>query len=81
MFNPLTKTCTDNFKLPIDGQCQSYRQCLIIESISPFGKWIVESCGSGKHFDQKSKKCIESSTCGEFFKVLFLKLLRVKSLK
>lgn len=81
MFNPLTKTCTDNFKLPIDGQCQSYRQCLIIESISPFGKWIVESCGSGKHFDQISKKCIESSTCGEFFKVLFLKLLRVISLK
>ena len=55
--------------LPVDGKCQSYRQCLVIDSISPFGRWTDLSCGIGQHFDQVSQKCIreETSTCGKYF--------------
>ena len=69
MFNPFTNNCTDNLKLTVVGQCQMYRQCLVIDSVSPFGKWIDFSCGLGQHFDQESQKCIESeiSSCGGFF--------------
>ncbi len=69
MFNPITNSCKDNEKLPIDGQCQSYKQCLVIDSVSPFGKWTEISCGSDQHFDQVSQKCIDAkiSTCGKYF--------------
>ena len=73
MFNPITNSCTDNVKLLVDGQCQSYKQCLVNESLSPFGKWTEVSCASGQHFDQESQKCIEAegSTCGDFFQSCF----------
>ena len=69
IFNPLKNNCTDNVKLPIVGQCQSYKQCLVIETVSPFGKWTEVQCGSGKYFEQESQKCIvaEISTCGKYF--------------
>jgi hypothetical protein len=67
MFNPITNSCTNNIKLSIHGKCQSFNQCLFIESVSPFSKWTEFSCGSGQHFDQESQKCIgtEISTCGK----------------
>ena len=67
MFNPYTNNCTDNVKLSIEGKCQSYKQCLLIESVSPFGKWTEMSCESGLHFNQESQTCIDSrnSTCGK----------------
>ena len=69
MFNPTTNSCTDKVKMPVDGKCQSYKTCLLIESVSPYGKWTELSCESGKHFDQESQKCIEeeTSTCGKYF--------------
>ena len=53
--------------MPVDGKCQSFKECLFIESVSPFSKWTEFSCGSGQHFDQESQKCIgtEISTCGK----------------
>ena len=68
MFNPISKNCTDNLKLPIAGRCRSYKQCLVVASVSPFGKWVEFACGSGQHFDQESQQCIEAaiSTCGNF---------------
>jgi hypothetical protein len=76
VFHPITNNCTDSIKLPINRQCQSYKQCLVIESVSPFGKWTELSCGSLQHFDQESQECIDIkvSTCGKNFKVLFLEL-------
>jgi len=69
MFNLITGNCAENKKLPIDGQCQLYRQCLVVESVSPFGKWYTVSCESGQHFDQEIQNCIPSniSTCGKFY--------------
>ena len=69
MFNPTTNSCTDKVKIPVDGKCQSYKTCLSIETVSPYGKWTELSCESGKHFDQESQKCIEeaTSTCGKYF--------------
>ncbi len=66
-FNPITNSCKDKVKMPVDGKCQSFKECLFIESVSPFGKWTELSCGSGQHFDQESQKCIgtEISTCGK----------------
>jgi len=49
MFNPIIGNCTENKKLPLDGQCQLYRKCLVVESVSPFGRWYEMSCGSGQH--------------------------------
>ena len=73
MFNPIINNCTDNVKLPVDGKCQSFKECLLIESVSPFGKWTEVACGSGQHFDQKSQKCIEAeaSTCSKCFSSFF----------
>jgi len=73
MFNPVTKNCTDSIKLSVVGQCQTYKKCLVIDSVSPYGKWTEFSCGPGQHFDQENQECIDSdiSTCGEFFHVLF----------
>ena len=70
-FDPITNSCTDSVKLPFDSRCQSYKQCLVVESVSPFGKWTEVSCGSGKHFDKESQKCIEAenSTCSKWFEV------------
>ena len=67
-FSPITNNCTDKVKLLVDGKCQSYKECLIIDSVSPFGKWTEMSCELGQHFDQESQKCIdeETSTCGKF---------------
>jgi len=69
MFNPITKNCTDNMKLPVEGKCQSFKECLVIESVSPFGKWTEVSCEHGQHFDQEGQKCVgqETSTCGKYF--------------
>ena len=67
MFNPRSGTCAANSALGVDGQCHLYRQCLLVETVSPFGKWREASCASGQHFDQEVQKCIaaEISTCGE----------------
>ena len=69
LFNPTTNSCTDKFKLPVDGKCRSFKECLVIESVSPFGKSTELSCGPGQHFDQESQKCIEekTATCGKYF--------------
>jgi hypothetical protein len=69
-FDPITKNCTENVKLPVDGNCQSFEECLVIETVSPFGKWTEVSCGPGQHFDQGGQKCIgkETSTCGKYLK-------------
>jgi len=69
MFNPITKSCTDKVKLPVDGKCQSFKECLFIESVSMNGKWTELFCGPDQHFDQESQKCIEeeTSTCGKHF--------------
>ena len=74
-FNPITNLCTDKVKMPVDGKCQSFKECLLIESVSPFGKWTEVACGSGQHFDQKSQKCIEAeaSTCSKCFSSFFVK--------
>jgi len=74
-FNPIINNCTNNVKLPVDGKCQSFKECLVIESVSPFGKWTEVSCGPGQHFDQESQKCIgqETSTCGKYFQDFILR--------
>jgi len=76
MFNPITKNCTENVKLPVEGKCQSFKECLVIESVSPFGKWTEGSCGSGQHFDREGQKCVgqETATCGKYFQDLILKI-------
>ena len=68
MFNPTTNSCTDKVRLSVDGKCQSFKQCLFIESVSMNGLWTELSCGPGQHFDQESQNCIkeEASTCGTF---------------
>jgi hypothetical protein len=75
MFNPITGNCTENKKLPLDGKCQLYRQCLVVDLVSPFGKWTEVACGSGQHFEQESQKCIEAeaSTCSKCFPSFFVK--------
>jgi len=75
LYNPATKNCTDDVRLSVDGKCQSYKTCLLIESVSMNRKWTEVSCGAGKHFDQKSQKCIdaEASICGEYFPSFCLK--------
>ncbi len=75
MFNPTINKCTDKVKMPIDGKCQSYKICLLIESVSMNGKWTELSCGAGQHFDQESQKCIneETSTCGKYFQVFIFR--------
>ena len=68
MFNPETNNCTESLKLAVKGKCQSYKQCLVIDSVSPFAKWTEYQCSSGQHFDSRSQKCIDikNSSCGNF---------------
>ena len=68
MFNPQTNNCTDNIKLEVDGKCHSYRECLVIDTISPFGKWKELKCGENRHFNKKQQNCVilSESTCGKF---------------
>ena len=83
MFNPIIGYCTENKKLPLDGQCQLYRQCLVVESVSPFGKWQTVSCESGQHFDQEFQNCIPSniSTCGKLKFFFNLQAITIKKNK
>ncbi len=69
MYDLIVNVCTDNIKLPIDGKCGSYKECSIKESVAINAKWTEVACGSGLHFDLKSKKCIEAkdSTCSKCF--------------
>ncbi len=81
MFNPITNSCTDKVKIPVDGKCQSFKECSVIESVSPFGKWTELSCGHGQHFDQDSQKCIgeETLSCGKYFQdFIFLIVFNVQ---
>ena len=69
MFNPLTNNCSDIIKLAVENDCNAYRECLLIETVSPFRKWTETRCESAnQHFDQQRQKCIDSkdSTCGIF---------------
>lgn len=68
MFDPVINTCTENIKLPIQDKCNSYKKCLVIEDVSPFGKWTEKKCEfDDQHFDSNSQQCIDStaSTCGK----------------
>lgn len=69
MFNPQVNNCTESLRLPVEDKCQSYKQCLVEGSVSPFGKWTEIACHSGQHFESKSQMCIDSieSTCGSSF--------------
>ena len=60
MFNPLTKNCTSNMKLTIDDKCHSYRQCVVIDIVSPFLKWTEVACGADQQFDQERQECVVS---------------------
>lgn len=66
VFDPQTNTCSNNVKVPIQNTCHSYKQCLVISSVSPFGKWTEFKCENGQHFDSTSQQCIDAShsTCG-----------------
>jgi hypothetical protein len=59
MFNPIASKCTDRVALSIKNKCQSYKECLVIDTVSPFGKWAEKICPYGLHFDQESQQCIE----------------------
>lgn len=69
MFNPQTNNCTTNMKLTVEDKCHSYRQCVVIDTVSPFLKWNEVACGAGLHFDQERQACVDSvnSTCGKWF--------------
>lgn len=69
MFNPLTNNCTDSIKLNITNKCNSYKECLVMDQVSPFGKWVETRCESDQqYFDFENQKCmdIKNSTCGNF---------------
>lgn len=68
MFNPETNECTDKKKLTISRQCNAYKECQVIETASPFGKWVEAKCGPDEHFDPTSGECIDikDSTCGDY---------------
>lgn len=68
MFNPQVNNCTEKMMLSVEGKCQSYEQCIVLDSVSPFGKWSENACQSDQHFEFKSQRCINSidSTCGNF---------------
>ncbi len=66
MFDPESRKCVEKFKVAVPGECQSYKECLLDDSVSLFEKWTLFKCESGRHFDPDTKKCIDSSLskCG-----------------
>ena len=72
IFNPKTNNCTDSTKLAMAESCTSYKECLFIDSVSPFGKWSEMACQSGQHFDGDKQECIDAkdSTCGNVLELI-----------
>ena len=60
MFDPIKKECVDKRKVVVSDKCNSYKECIINESISPIEKWLESYCPSTLHFDELTQKCIKS---------------------
>ena len=68
MFDPDKKQCVKKSKIAIEGECNSFRECIIMEGISHVEKWSTTKCQGSLHFDPISEECIDSndSTCGKY---------------
>lgn len=67
MFDEESSQCVDKTKVAIPGKCESYKECIVVNSISPIEKWIESKCGANLHFDKSTNTCVDSSlsTCGK----------------
>lgn len=62
MFNIQTNSCTQNMKLSVENKCHSFKECVAIDSVSPFMKWTELKCnGEDQVFDQQRQECVHSA--------------------
>jgi len=68
IFDPDSRECMPNKKLPVFNRCSSFRECVKKPSFN-HEKWTVSRCSSSLHFDPVRQECVHPSvsTCGSYF--------------
>ena len=70
MFDPVSQKCIEKKRLPVYGKCNMFKECVILNRVSPLEKWYETKCEEPLHFDPVTSECIEPSIseCGKRMK-------------
>ena len=69
MFDEESSQCVNKSRVGIFGKCQSYKECIIVSSLSHVEKWVELECEANFHFDKNTNICVDSSlsNCSKYF--------------
>jgi hypothetical protein len=62
VFDPQTRQCVANKKLPTGGKCsRSFKECLNVTNKHEV--WTVSECGPSLYFDSAKQTCVDMAVC------------------
>ena len=68
MFDPVAKECVEKRKLSVSGKCNSFKECVLINTVSSTERWTIRKCASLLQFDPINQECVDPnlSKCGNY---------------